>query len=83
MNRDSITRRTELAQRRNDDVEVTLTWVNGGGEDAIIVSVRDINTGTYFEIPAERYLALDVYYHPFAYRDFSAGDGVQPRRVAR
>jgi hypothetical protein len=27
--------------------------------------------GAYFEIRPERYLALDAYYHPYAYVDFS------------
>ena len=49
-------------------------WVHGGGEDAAVVSVHDSREGTYFEISTERYLALDVYYHPFAYRDLSTVD---------
>jgi hypothetical protein len=35
------------------------------------VCVCDSREGAYFEIPTQPNLALDVYYHPFAYRDFS------------
>ena len=40
-------------------------------EDKVVVCVRDRRDGAYFEILAEPYLALDVFYHPFAYRDRS------------
>jgi hypothetical protein len=66
--------RTELAHRSGDGMDVTLVWVQGGEEDKAVVCVRDDRTADYFEIPAERYLALDVFYHPFAYRDFSTVD---------
>ena len=68
------TTRTELAQRASGGVDVTLVWVHGDGEDSVVVSVCDRRTGAYFEIPTERYLALDVFHHPFAYRDFSSAD---------
>lgn len=68
-----ITRR-ELAHRSADGVEVTLVWVRRGGADETLVCVSDHRDGAYFEIPAEPHLALDVYYHPFAYRDFSTVD---------
>ena len=74
MTRHSTTKRTELAHRASDGVDVRLMWVHGGGKDAAVVSVHDSREGTYFEIPTERYLALDVYYHPFAYRDLSTVD---------
>ena len=64
------TQRTELAHRTSDGIDVTLDWVHGGGEDRAVVGVYDGRDGSSFEIAAERYLALDVYYHPFAYRDF-------------
>ena len=63
--------RTELAQRSSAGIDVTLIWVHGEDEGKAVVCVCDRREGAYFEIPAERYLALDVYYHPFAYRDFS------------
>ena len=72
MIKQSTTQRTELAQRTSDGLEVTLVWVHGGGEDRTVVSVYDERQGSYLEIPAERNLALDVYYHPFAYADLGA-----------
>jgi hypothetical protein len=60
--------RTELAQRSNGWVDVTLMWEQHDGVDTTLVCVSERETGTYFEIPAEPHLALDVYYHPFAYR---------------
>jgi len=74
MTEQSTTKRTELAQRTSDGLEVTLVWVHGDGEDAAVVGVYDSRGEAYFEIPAERHLALDVYYHPFAYRDFATVD---------
>lgn len=73
MTKQSTTQRTELAQRTSNGLEVTLVWVHGNGEDRTVVSVYDGREGRSFEIPAERHLALDVYYHPFAYADFSNG----------
>ena len=74
MTRLSTYKWTELAQRSTDAVDVTLFWLRGDEEDKALVSVRDRREGAYFEIPTERYLALDVYYHPFAYRDFGTVD---------
>jgi hypothetical protein len=65
---------TELAHRSNGGLDVTLVWVQEGGEDRAVVCVSDTREGAYFEIPTEAYLALDVYYHPFAYRDFGSVD---------
>jgi hypothetical protein len=67
-------RQIELAHRWSEDLDVRLVWVREGREDKIVVWVCDRRQGAYFEIPAEPYLALDVYYHPFAYRDFSSVD---------
>ena len=63
--------RRELARRSSDGIDVTLWWVRGDDEDKVVVCVCDRREGTYFEIPTEPYLALDVYYHPFAYAEFS------------
>jgi hypothetical protein len=60
--------RTELAHRSSDGMDATLVWVQEDGEDKAVVCVCDWREGAYFEIPAEPHLALDVYYHPFAYR---------------
>jgi len=66
--------RTELAHRVGSQADVTLLWERCDGIDSALVCVFDHETGAYFEIPAEPYLALDVYHHPFAYRDFSTVD---------
>jgi hypothetical protein len=68
------TERTELAHRSSAGVDVRLVWVRGDAANETVVCVCDRREGTYFEIPAEPSLALDVYYHPFAYRDFSTVD---------
>jgi hypothetical protein len=73
-------RRIELAHRSTEDLDVTLVWVQDSGEDKAVVWVCDRRERAFFEIPAEPYLALDVYYHPFAYREFSiAGCDHLPR----
>jgi hypothetical protein len=73
--------RTELAHRSFDGMDVTLVWVQGAGGEKAVVCVRDDCRADYFEIPTETYLALDVFYHPFAYRDFSTV-GNEPGWVA-
>ena len=72
----------ELAHRSSDGLDVTLVWVREDGEDKAVVCVCDRREGAYFEIPAEPHLAVDVYYHPFAYRDFSAVHYEDSRLVA-
>jgi hypothetical protein len=74
--------RTELAHRSSDGMDVTLVWVRGDAEDKAVVCVCDRRQGAYFEIAAEPYLALDVYYHPFAFRDFSTSDYKDSRLAA-
>jgi hypothetical protein len=73
---------TELAHRSGDGVDVTLLWVRGDGADQTLVCVTDHRDGAYFEMPTAPYLALDVYYHPFAYRNFSAVDYEDSRLAA-
>jgi hypothetical protein len=58
--------RRELARRSSHGIDVTLLWAPGDDDEAI-VCVSDRRSGAYFEIPAGPGLALDVYYHPFAY----------------
>jgi hypothetical protein len=84
MTNQSATTRTELAHRRSDGIDFTLVWVHGGGEDRVVVTVHFSRDGSCFEIPAERHLALDVYYHPFAYRSFAtSSDGNRLAEVVR
>ena len=74
--------RTELAQRSSGGVDVTLLWEQKGGIHKTLVCVCDRQIGAYLEIPAEPYLALDVYNHPFFYRDFSTVDYEDARLAA-
>jgi len=63
----SRSKRRELARRSGAGVDVTLYW--HPTLDELIVCVRDKRHGAHFEIRPPRYLALDVYYHPYAYAD--------------
>jgi hypothetical protein len=74
--------RKELAHRSSDGMDVTLIWVQSDGEDQAVVCVCDTREGAYFEIPTQGYLALEVYYHPFTYRDFSSVDYEDSRNAA-
>ena len=76
------TPRTELARRSSAGIDVTLVWVNADGADSVLVCVCDWAHGAYFEIEAEPRLALDVYHHPFAYRDLSTVDYQDSRLAA-
>jgi hypothetical protein len=57
----------ELARRSSAEVDVTLYW--HPILDELIVCVHDKRNGAHFEIRPQSYLALDVYYHPYAYAD--------------
>ena len=61
----ATTTRTELAQRQNDGVEVSLLWCRGDG--SITVAVRHLATDEIFELAVDPADALDAYHHPFAY----------------
>ena len=61
--------RRELARRSSAGVDVTLYW--HPERDDLIVSVWDELHSDYFEIRPQRYLALDVYHHPYAYADLA------------
>lgn len=74
--------RTELAHRSSEGLDVTIVWAQDDGEDKVVVCVCDRREGAYFEIPAQPHLALAVYYHPFAYRDFSTVDYEDSRFAA-
>jgi hypothetical protein len=67
--------RRELARRSSAGVDVTLYW--HPTLDELIVRVCDERHGADFEIRPQRYLALEVYYHPYAYADL---EGVYERR---
>jgi hypothetical protein len=74
MNKPATRSLVELAHRTSAIVDVTLMCVQGDGDAKALICVLDKREGAYFEIPTEGSLALDVYHHPFAYRDFSAVD---------
>ncbi len=61
--------RRELARRSSAGVDVTLYW--HATLDEPIVCVCDERHGAHFEIRPQRHLALDVYYHPYAYADLA------------
>ena len=82
MTRNPITIRTELAHRSGAGIDVTLLWVREAGEDRTLVCVCDQLEGVYFEIPTEPHSALDVYYHPYAFRGFSTLDYEDGRLAA-
>lgn len=77
-----VTTRTELAHRASAGIDVTLMWARCGDDDSVLVCVCDQRDGSYFEIEPEPHLALDVYYHPFFYRDFSTLDYQDSRLAA-
>jgi hypothetical protein len=56
---------TELAQRRNDGLEITLLWAPA--DDSVHVAVRNERNGRVASFPVDRAKALDAFYHPFAY----------------
>ena len=55
----------ELASRASSGIEVALLW--NRRSDELRVCVTDAHTGVYFELPARRDNALDVFHHPYAY----------------
>jgi hypothetical protein len=72
--------RRELASRSSAGVEVTLYW--HPTLDELVVCVWDERHDDYFEIRPARYLALDVYYHPYAYADLEDVYETENRRAA-
>ena len=74
--------RKELAHRTGAGVDVTLVWEHRDDEDTTVVCVCDSRDGAYFEIPAKPDVALDVYYHPFAYRNVCTIDDHDGRLAA-
>jgi hypothetical protein len=56
---------TELAHRRNEDVDVSLFWDRK--HDRLFVFVEDIRAGDRFALRPTHDRALDAFNHPFAY----------------
>jgi hypothetical protein len=64
-----ITTIRELAQRRNDGLDIRLLW--DSATDRVSVALHDGKTGEGFEVEVGRgERALDVFHHPFAYAAF-------------
>jgi hypothetical protein len=72
--------RRELARRCGAGVDVTLYW--HPVLDELTVWVRDQHHGAQFEIHPQPHLALDVYYHPYAYADPEDVYAKENRRAA-
>jgi hypothetical protein len=72
--------RRELARRSSAGLDVTLYW--HPTLDELIVRVYDKRHGAHFEIRPQRYLALDAYYHPYAYADVEDVYETENRRAA-
>jgi hypothetical protein len=69
MSKSLISERRELARRSSAGVDVTLSW--HPTLDELIVRVCDERHGAHFDIRPQPHLALDVYYHPYAYTDLA------------
>lgn len=82
MTRDEKPNPIELAHRWSAGIDVTLLWTQHYPVDEMVVCVFDQRDGAYFEVTPEPYLALDVYYHPFFYRDFSDPNCQETRAVS-
>jgi hypothetical protein len=72
--------RRELARRSSAGVDVALYW--NPTLDELIVAVYDERHGTHFEVHPQRSVALDVYYHPYAYADLADVYEEESRRAA-
>ena len=70
----------ELDHRESDGVEVTLYW--SASTDTVSVVVNDEKSGDLFELDVERELALDAFYHPYAYAAHRGVDYAAGARVA-
>jgi hypothetical protein len=55
----------ELAQRRENGVEVTLNW--DARSNAVSVEIVDLCDDRTLLVPVAAAAALDAYYHPYAY----------------
>ena len=61
----TITRRTELAHRTSDGIDVYLFWNQPGNH--VTISVLDNRNGDRFELEVDGRHALDAFNHPYAY----------------
>jgi hypothetical protein len=68
----TITRRTELAHRTSDGVDVYLFWNQPGNH--VTISVLDTRNDDRFELEVDGRHALDAFNHPYAYAASSRTD---------
>ena len=61
----TITRRTELAHRTSDGIDVYLFWNQPG--NYVTISVLDTRNDDRFELEVDGRHALDAFNHPYAY----------------
>jgi hypothetical protein len=61
----TITRRTELAHRTNDGLDVYLFWNEPASR--VTICVLDARGGDSFEFEVDGRRALDAFNHPYAY----------------
>lgn len=74
----AITRRTELAHRTSDGIDVYLFW--NEPTSRVTVGVLDGRTDDSFELEVDGRHALDAFNHPYAY---AARPDASPRRSDR
>jgi len=70
-----ITPPRELAQRESGTIEVLLLWY--AETDRVELAVRERGTGEEFHVQISPSVALDAFYHPYAYAatETAADDG--------
>jgi hypothetical protein len=71
----TITRRTELAHRASDGIDVYLFWDEATGR--VTVGVIDGRTDDSFELEVDGRHALDAFNHPYAYAGRSDATAVR------
>jgi hypothetical protein len=64
----TLTRRTELAHRTSDGIEVYLFW--NEPTNLVTVSVLDARTDEGFELEVDGHHALDAFNHPYVYNEW-------------
>jgi hypothetical protein len=65
MTKAAHTRRTELARRTSNGVEVSLYWSKSS--NGVTVEVVDTHMRERFELHVDPSRALDAFHHPYAY----------------
>jgi hypothetical protein len=69
----AFTRRTELAHRTSDGIDVYVSW--NEPTSRVTVGVLDARSDDSFELEVEGCRALDAFNHPYAYAAASSAGG--------